>query len=44
MARDGLSNPEIGGRLFVSARIFRYHLKRSSSNSASNRAISSRVD
>jgi ATP/maltotriose-dependent transcriptional regulator MalT len=28
MARDGLSNPEIGARLFVSARIFRYHLKK----------------
>jgi hypothetical protein len=38
--RDGTS-PEIGARLFLSARTVQYHLKRSSSNSASNRAPSS---
>jgi hypothetical protein len=41
--RYGLSNPEVGAQLYVSARTAHYHLKKVSSNWASNRATSSGV-
>jgi DNA-binding CsgD family transcriptional regulator len=41
MARDGLSNPEIGARLFISARTVQYQLKMVSIKLGLDRAPSS---